>query len=277
MNIELIKYIKKPNTIDKGTLYIGEVDIKTLKKEPKRNIRIYLPSNYDDKKRFPVIYMMDGKNLFDKYTSFAGEWGIDEIIEERVKNNEQAYIIVGIDSAKDGFVRIEEMLPNNKNLAYNSEISCNVDSYGEILAQWIVEELKPFIDKTFKTITDTSSTAIAGSSMGGLFSFYLGYKYQDIFGMMFSFSPAFCLYQEKYYADELSKLQITNHNQKLYLLVGDIEYENQFVSLTKHTYEQLKDKLTNNIRYVHDKEGIHHETFWNKYFNDAIKYWENNN
>ena len=100
------------------------------------------------------------------------------------------------------------MLPNNKNLAYNNEISCNVDSYGEILAQWIVEELKPFIDKTFKTITHTSSTAIAGSSMGGLFSFYLGYKYQDIFGMMFSFSPAFCLYQEKYYTEELSKLQI---------------------------------------------------------------------
>ena len=78
MNIELIKYIKKPNTIDKGTLYIGEVDIKTLKIEPKRNIRIYLPSNYDDKKRFPVIYMMDGKNLFDK-SKIQVNKGIDSL------------------------------------------------------------------------------------------------------------------------------------------------------------------------------------------------------
>lgn len=272
----LKKYDKNPNTITGGTLYTGIVKINNLEKDEERLVRIYLPTDYDDKKRFPVIYMMDGKNLFDKYTSYAGEWGVDEIIEDRINKKQKSYIVVGIDSALDGMVRVEEMLPNNNHLTNIDDIKENIPSRGEILGEWIVKALKPEIDKLFKTLSDKENNAIAGSSMGGLFSFYMGFKYPDIFGMIFSFSPAFCLYEEAYYKNELQKLDINKADMKLYLLVGELEYENQFVSLTNYTYKKLLEigMKKENIKYVHDLEGIHHETFWNKYFNDAINHWE---
>lgn len=276
-NIQI--YDTKPNTITGGTLYTAEVKIETLKEEQNRLVRIYLPSNYNFKKpslRFPVIYMFDGKNLFDKYTSFLGEWEVDEVIEQRNKQHKQTYIIVGIDSASSNVGRIEEMLPSNNNLTGIDNLPNNLWAGGELLSQFIVNKLKPEIDKLFYTIPSKCATAIAGSSMGGLLSFYMGIKYREIFGMSFCFSPAFCLYEDSYFINKLINSSInTNSLGKIYLLVGNVEYENQFVKLTKKTYDILLNKGMNlkQIKLVHDNEGIHHESFWNKYFNDAIEFW----
>lgn len=264
----LIKYDKKPNTISKGTLYIGTVNVDGLYEDKERNIRIYLPSNYDGVKRFPVIYMMDGKNLFDKYTSFAGEWGVDEIIEQRIVNNKNSFIVVGIDSAKADIGRCEEMLPSDQ---YLTDVDGLKDSKSRCkpLEDFIIKQLKPEIDKLFNTYTDYENTVIAGSSMGGIFAYYMGVKYQNIFKLAICFSPAFCLYDEKQFKEELKKIKTLKN--KYYLLVGDIEYENQFVSLTKYTYEYMKNSKFN-VYYKHDLEGIHHESFWHKYFDDAIDF-----
>ena len=95
MNSNIIKEMKKytlePNTIQ-GTVYTAKIFIKDLVYEKERLIRIFLPSDYftSNIKTFPVLYMMDGKNLFDKHTSYAGEWGVDEIIENRIKENKQS-------------------------------------------------------------------------------------------------------------------------------------------------------------------------------------------
>ena len=61
-------------------------------------------------------------------------------------------------------------------------------------------------------------------------------------------------------------------NNKFYFLVGDVEYENQFVSLTKYTYDLMLSLGYQDLKYIHDKEGIHHESFWNKYFDDALDF-----
>ncbi len=266
---KLERYEQKPNTISKGTLYIGSVVVENLNEDKERNIRIYLPSNYDGKKKFPVIYMMDGKNLFDKYTSFAGEWGVDEILEERINKGEKSFIVVGIDSSKTDIGRVEEMLPSDENLSYVDDLKGKVTSHIKPLEEFIVTNLKPEIDNLFNTLSDYENTIIAGSSMGGIFAYYMGVKYANIFKLAICFSPAFCLYEENAFKQELNKLNKLNN--KFYLLVGDVEYENQFVSLTKFTYEFMKDKAMN-VYYKHDLEGIHHESFWNKYFNDALDY-----
>ena len=175
-------YTQTPNTISSGTLYTAEVYIEGLKEDPNRLIRIYLPSNYDftdSAKRFPVIYMMDGKNLFDKYTSFAGEWEVDEIIEERIKNNQQGFIVVGIDSSKSDMGRVQEMLPSSNNLTNVDDLPNTLLSYGDVLGEFMVKKLKPAIDELFFTKTDKKETIIAGSSMGGLFAFYMGVKYKE--------------------------------------------------------------------------------------------------
>ena len=107
----------------------------------------------------------------------------------------------------------------------------------------------------------------------------MGIKYKEIFATSFCFSPAFCLYHEEVFIKELTDYKINIEELgNMYLLVGDVEYENQFVSLTKKTYEILLNKKMNKnkIKYIHDLNGIHHESFWNKYLNDAFDFHQNN-
>lgn len=266
----LRKYTTTPNTISTGTLYLGDIEIEGLPEDKNRLVRIYLPSNYDEKESFSVLYMMDGKNLFDKYTSFVGEWGIDEVIETRIKEGKKSYIVVGIDSAKSDFGRVSEMLPSNNDLTSVDDIPTNIKAYGDVLAGFIVEKLKTEIDKLFKT--NKEEAYIGGSSMGGLFSFYVGNMYPSIFKGTLAFSPAFCLYEEGKYKVQLNSLK--NKDHRLYLLVGDVEYENQFVSLTKYTYEYLININYHPIKFIHDLNGEHNEIFWNKYLKDCLNFFE---
>lgn len=271
----LNKYDILPNTISGGTLYIGEAYVPGIDVEKPRKIRIFLPFNYNEKDRFPVIYMMDGKNLFDKYTSFAGEWEVDEILEKRILDGKQSYIVVGIDSRETDQGRMEEMLPSSNNL-FEEVSGAGLNAYGDILGDWIVNTLKEEIDKLFNTLPDKKNTIIIGSSMGGLFAFYMGIKYKNIFDLAGCFSPAFLLYEEEKYVKELEKLKISDDLPKLYLLVGNIEFENDFIRLTKKTYDILLNKgiQDTKIKYIHDLDGIHHESFWTKYLNDLLDFNE---
>lgn len=266
------KYVNTPNTLT-GTLFTASIEIEGLEVDKNRFVRIFIPSDYYENPNltYPVLYMMDGKNLFDKYTSFAGEWGVDEIMEERSKNHKQTYIVVGIDSAIDGDVRCQEMAPYGENITSIDGLPQSFPVYGDILGDFIVSKLIPAINQLYRT---NKVNTIGGSSMGGLFAYYLGMKYPDVFKNSICFSPAFCLYQEEHVKVELKKL-IPNNNT-FYLLVGNLEYEHQFVELTKYTYELMLEKGFDRVKYVHDLEGIHHESFWNKYFDDALEFIDKN-
>lgn len=272
----LKKYDILPNTISGGTLYIGEAYVPGIDFEKLRKIRIFLPFNYNEIDRFPVVYMMDGKNLFDKYTSFAGEWEVDEVLEKRIKDGKQSYIVVGIDSRETDQGRTEEMLPSDKYLEEET-IGGKIESFGEKLGDWIVNDLKIEIDKLFKTLPDKKNTSIIGSSMGGLFAFYMGLKYKDVFDLAGCFSPAFLLYENNKFIEELEKYQVSEELPKLYFLVGNIEFENEFIIQTKAAYDIFKNKGVTNekIKLIHDLEGIHHESFWNKYLDDLFDFYEN--
>ena len=173
-------YKKRPNTISKGFLYTAELEFDVPNVDRKRLVRVYLPSTYDFENpdnRFAVMYMMDGKNLFDDYTSYVGEWHVDEAIEKRIRQHKEACIIVGIDSAKKDIDRTLEMTPHSDHIAYyddDTELG-----YAEDLADSIMNFLKPLIDETFFTLSDYLNTAIGGSSMGGLMAFYMGMKYKE--------------------------------------------------------------------------------------------------
>ena len=272
----LKKYDILPNTISGGTLFIGEACVPGIDVEKPRKIRIFLPFNYNEIDRFPVVYMMDGKNLFDKYTSFAGEWEVDEVLEKRIKDGKQSYIVVGIDSRETDQGRTEEMLPSDKYLEEET-IGGKIESFGEKLGDWIVNDLKIEIDKLFKTLPDKINTSIIGSSMGGLFAFYMGLKYKDVFDLAGCFSPAFLLYENNKFIEELEKYQVSEELPKLYFLVGNIEFENEFIIQTKAAYDIFKNKgvTDEKIKLIHDLEGIHHESFWNKYLDDLFDFYEN--
>lgn len=151
-----------------------------------RRIWIYLPKDYETaKKKYPVIYMHDGQNLFDEYTSGYGEWGIDELMDQ-IPAKEQC-IIVGIDHGGD--YRITEYDP------YDSKYG---KGRGDDYTQFLVKTLKPYIDTHYRTIKDAKHTTIAGSSMGGLISMYAAVKHPDVFGNAGVFSPAFWIAPDIY-------------------------------------------------------------------------------
>lgn len=151
-----------------------------------RDVIVYLPPGYDANKRrrYSVLYLHDGQNLFDGATSFipGQEWRVDETAQSLIAAGKiEPLIIVGVYNA--GKVRIDEYTAT-ADAKY--KLGGKADLYGRLL----VEELKPFIDKTYRTRKGAAHTGLGGSSLGGLVSIYLGLKYPRVFGKVAVVSPS---------------------------------------------------------------------------------------
>jgi predicted alpha/beta superfamily hydrolase len=137
-----------------------------------RGLLVYLPPSYGDgDRRYPVMYMHDGQNLFDPATSFAGEWAVDQTLEAGSDDGLEA-IIVAIPNM--GPERTNEYSPFLDEKAGGGK--------GELYLRFLTETVKPLIDADFRTLPDRAHTGIAGSSMGGLISLYAFFRYRHIFG-----------------------------------------------------------------------------------------------
>ena len=152
----------------------------------KRNIRVYLPADYDkNTQSYPVLYMFDGKNLYDEATSaFGMEWQVDEALEKLGKEGGKQAIVVGIDAASTGKARYQEYTAWN--WTHPSEGA--IVAQGDKTADFVVNTVMPFVNSTYRTYTDRAHTGLAGSSMGGYISIYTGVKYADKFSKVASFS-----------------------------------------------------------------------------------------
>lgn len=156
---------------------------------PARTIAVWLPENYDSTKKYPVLYMHDGQNLFDSTVTWNHEeWKVDETISKLIHQNKiRPCIVVGIWNM--GNTRWNEYFPQ-KAVGYFSSADMNTFTTTYLKAplqaddylKFLVKELKPFIDKSFPTLTDRENTFLAGSSMGGLISLYAMCEYPDVFG-----------------------------------------------------------------------------------------------
>lgn len=150
--------------------------------ERKRQLRLYLPPGYATSgKRYPVLYMHDGQNLFDTATAYAGEWKVDETLDALAKEGKLELIVVGIDNGQDK--RMTELNAWDFDGAGKGE--------GREYTEFIVKTVKPLVDKTYRTLPGREHTAIMGSSMGGLASHYALVQYPDVFGKAGVFSPAY--------------------------------------------------------------------------------------
>ena len=230
---------------------IDAPQLKTTKK-----IWLYLPKNYaTSTKKFPVIYMHDAQNLFDEKTSFVGEWEVDETLDSL---NAQV-IVVGIEHGNDK--RLDELTPF-KNEKYGGG---NADNYLE----FIVKTLKPHVDLTYRTKKEVKNTAIMGSSLGGLVSFYGALKYPEVFGKVGCFSPSFWFNQK-----EIFELMNTtkSYKTKIYFLCGDNEGDADMVEdLNKMEYQintkRCECQMLNKKIIV--KGGKHNEKLWREGFKKA--------
>ncbi|QEM09504.1 alpha/beta hydrolase [Mucilaginibacter rubeus] len=214
-----------------------------------RRVWIYLPAGYDTgSKKYPVIYMHDGQNLFDEYTSSYGEWGIDEIMDKMPEQEES--IIVGIDHGGD--YRLTEYNP------YDSKYG---KGRGDDYVQFLVKNLKPYIDAHYRTESDATHTTIAGSSMGGLISMYALLKYPEVFGNAGVFSPAFWNAPQLF---DLAKQVKISAKSRFYFVCGDAESDTMVPDMQKMA-DVVKSRgiKAENAPVTVIKGASHNEKQWN--------------
>jgi len=231
-----------------STFTINSPQLKTDKK-----IWVYLPKKYaTSDKKFPVIYMHDAQNLFDAKTSYVGEWNVDETLD----SISAQVIVIGIEHGNEK--RIEELTPF-KNEKYGGG---NADNY----LDFIVKTLKPYVDKNYRTKTNANNTALFGSSLGGLVSFYGSLKYPDVFGKVGCFSPSFWFNRKEIFA---LMEQTKTFKTKIYFLCGDTEGDvDMIIDLNKMEYQvntkRCECKKLNKKIIV--KNGQHNEKLWREGF-----------
>lgn len=162
-----------------------EVTIPKLTGVKKRKVYIYLPEDYDEDpdRRYPVMYMFDGHNVFfDKDATYGKSWGMAKYMDESKKE----LIIVAVECNHDGNGRLQEYSPIN----FENSTLGKIKAKGSVYMNWMVNELKPFVDKKYRTLPDRKNTIIAGSSMGGLMALYGATVYNHIFQRAACLSPS---------------------------------------------------------------------------------------
>ena len=260
-------YSEKKNNITYGYLYTKEIII-PFSQEKKRTLRVWIPTNYDKKKRFPVIYMTDGQNIVDKYTTKFGEWNMEEHVKSIIDNGKDGYIIVGLDSPKDSLHRFNEYSFKGEFKKLGKQ---KLEPYGDLLIEFFVHEIKPLIDKSFLTVPN--KTGFIGSSMGGLFSFVIANRYKEIFNFALVFSPAFSLiykdsFLSSFITSDISKLG------KLYFFNGGRGLEKKLLPGTIKMYKMLLKSGMDptKIVYRYDYRASHNEKAWSRYVLEGLTF-----
>lgn len=243
----------------KDSLYIPELG--NYKK-----VWVYLPEDYGrSEKRYPVIYMHDGQDLFDEATSQGRigplEWGVDETID----SSKNGAIVVAIEHDHEKARRIMEY--------YVRPNSDNPEVYGVSYLNFIVKTLKPTVDKTFRTLPDKAHTAMAGSSMGGLLTFYAGLLYPETFGILGVLSPSIWLDEQNIYK-EIAAVKSPGEirNQRYFFYGGGNENrlkpDGSFVTMNEDVLRSSAEfqKYGAEIRISVNPEGRHGAWYWRTAF-----------
>lgn len=242
-------------------LYIPQLD-------RTRRIWACLPPDYwTSGKRYPVVYMQDGQNLFDNPDAVYGSWGIDKALNRLFMSQMQAAagmetqpIFIGIENG--GEHRIAEYSPWQHPEYGGGE--------GEKYLDFVCDILKPFADEHLRTMPGRNDTGIMGSSMGGLISLYAALERPDIFGMAGVFSPSL------WFSKEI--LPYVQHRkpalpQKILLMAGQQESETM-VSDLLDLYETLLEAGHDDhlLHYDLHTDGAHAEWFWAREFEHALRW-----
>ena len=253
------EYVAGTHTISENVQILDDFVMPQLNSS--RRLWIYLPPDYaTSDKKYPVIYMQDGQNLFDAFYGPAGEWKIDESMDNIFIHGDFGAIVVGISNG--GPERTSEYSP------WVSPV--NGGGNGEAYADFLTNTLKPFIDKTYRTMSEREYTAIAGSTLGANIAMYTAIEYQDVFGKVALFSPALWLSDSSYI--HLHDKGI-HQNLKVYFVAGQNESDSNIAEM-RRMYDALarEGQDENEMHFVSKPDGAHSEWFWEREFPDAYKW-----
>lgn len=225
-----------------------------------RDVWVYLPPDYDKEtaRRYPVLYMHDGQNVFDGMTSYLPnlEWRVDEAAEALIRTKLiEPVIIVGVSNA--GVDRANEYLPTKARMGQN-EAGGRADLYGKMLT----DELMPFIDKTYRTKRGPANTAICGSSFGGIVTLHLGLTRPDAFGKWGVVSPSL------WWDDRLMLKRVNSlakkPNARVWVDMGTNEGPGAVVQARELRDAMVKKGwvLGKDLVYYEDGFAVHNEGAW---------------
>jgi predicted alpha/beta superfamily hydrolase len=231
-----------------------------------RRVWIYLPPGYDaSAASYPVLYLQDGQNVFDAATSFAGEWGVDESLDSLRAAGDPGVIVVAVDHA--GERRFHEYSPWGHPQHGGGE--------GDAYVDFLVETLKPHVDRRYRTRAGRESTGVAGSSMGGVISLYAALKHPEVFGVAGVFSPALWTVPRLY--EVAAGFDPRRPRPRLYLVSGALEGSSpeQYVRDQARMIGTLEAAgwtvgrdLLGRVR----EDGTHTEAFWRREFPAAYRW-----
>jgi predicted alpha/beta superfamily hydrolase len=224
-----------------------------------RQLRIYVPLNYaNSEKRYPVLYMHDGQNLFDTATAYAGEWNVDETMNALSKAGKLELIVVGIDNGEAK--RMTELNPWPSVQFGAPE--------GKEYVDFIVNVVKPLIDKQYRSKPDRANTAIMGSSMGGLISHYAINQYPQIFSKAGIYSPSYWIANAS--IDFIASKPAAK-DARLYLATGEKEGGEQVPDVQRAYTAILKaGHPGSNVSLKIVAGAEHNEKFWSSDFENAV-------
>ncbi|MEQ8187473.1 MAG: alpha/beta hydrolase-fold protein [Candidatus Eremiobacterota bacterium] len=239
-----------------------------------RDVLVYLPPGYSPDKKYPVLYIQDGQNIFNRDTSFGGtEWGVDETAERLIREGKiKDLIMVAIYNR--GAERMSEYTP----VPAPEHGGGNLDNY----AAFVTEELKPFIDNTYSTSTEPSETGIMGSSLGGLSALYMGWNLPHIFGLTGVISPSLW-WSDKYLIKEIEADPKAKGPSRVWLDMGTNESpsdkDNNGIPDTLDNSRAMGEVLLNKgykfgeELFYHEEPGAtHSEWSWNQRVDKVLTY-----
>ena len=171
---------------------IKRIQIPELPTKQKRRLYVYLPHDYyRSDRRYPVLYMFDGHNVFyDDHATYGKSWGMKEYLTR----TKLPLILVAVECNTEGERRLNEYSP--------WDIDCipelgHMEGLGRVMMDWMSGPLKQYVDSTYRTLSDREHTLIAGSSMGGLMALYAVSAYNDVYSRAAALSPCFWIGGEK--------------------------------------------------------------------------------
>jgi len=238
----------------------------------RRDVLVYLPRGYRllSRRRYPVLYLHDGQNVFDAATSFSGvEWGVDETAERLIKEDLiEPLIVVAV--ANTGEERIHEYAPTRG--VIDAKAKCKKRSKGlaRKYGHFLINELKPYIDRKYRTNTDAEFTGLGGSSLGGLVTLAIGILYPHAFSRLMVMSPS-----------------IWWDNFAIYRLVDSIEQKPPLkiwldTGTAEPGWEQARELLKRlvekgwkppkDLQYMEAQSGDHSEAAWAARVEPALRF-----
>src|SRR5664279_5245299 len=269
----------KPLIDPKEPSVLGELEIITINSKVYkniRNLRVWLPANYfapvNRNKRYPVLYMQDGQNLFDEATAFNHEWKFDETVQFLTGSMMiHPMIVVGIDNTPR---RSNEYLPypdaDNKALGkYEMQ-----DVHGKEYGDFVINEVMPLIQKKYRVLLGAHNTGIGGSSYGGVVTLYTVLAHRGVFGKALIESPPLLIGNKELLKDAEKTTQFP---ERMYVAIGTAEDSDEKSSAKDVDAVQDLEKILRakglgpkKLKVVVEEGAKHNEIAWSKRLQRAL-------